>query len=219
MRSDEEIQRAVERELEWDSRVDHTSIGVSVRSGVVTLSGTVDSWPQRLAAQKAAHRVSGVLDVASEIGVKLRAGGARTDADIAEAVRLALQWDVRVPHEAIHSTVSDGRVTLHGEVESLNEREDAEHAVAHLSGVRFVLNELAVKPRPAAGREDVRNAIFDALERRAVRELHRIRVDDEDGVVTLTGTCRTWAEKKAVVGAARGTPGVRSVRDELWIAE
>jgi osmotically-inducible protein OsmY len=217
MKTDSEIQQAVQCELEWDSRVDHTDVGVAVRSGIVTLNGKADSWAKRIAAQEAAQRVDGVLDVANDLVVELTGTATRTDADIAQAVRHALAWNVFVPHTAIHSTVSNGQVTLEGQVEFLVQRDDAERAIEHLAGVRLVINDLVVRHPQTAPLGDVRRAIHDALERRAARESHRIRVDNRDGIVTLSGTCHTWADKKAVVGAARGTVGVRSVHDELRI--
>lgn len=217
MKNDSELQNAVQRELEWDSRVDHTDVGVTAQNGVVTLSGVADSWAKRVAAQEAAHRVDGVLDVANDIRVKPSDEGIRSDSDIAQAVRQALDWNVFVPHAPIHSTVSKGVVTLEGEVEFLAHHDDAEKAIEHLAGVSFVFNNIVVKHGKTAPMGDVRQAIHDALERRAARESERIRVDNDDGVVTLSGACRTWADKKAVVGAARGTLGVRSVHDELRI--
>jgi osmotically-inducible protein OsmY len=197
--------------------VDQATIGVHVRSGIVTLSGTVDAWSKRVAAEEAAHRVTGVLDVANDVRVVIPPTGSRTDTEIAEAVRHALEWNVLVPHRLIHSTVSDGEVVLEGEVEYLTQRDDAEKAIRHLAGVRFITNRILVKaPRPVRS-ADVRDAIHDALERRASREFSRIRVDAEDGAVTLTGSCRTWGDRKAVVGAARGTAGVHTVRDQMRI--
>lgn len=215
MKSDQEIQSAVSDELAWDCRVDQATVGVHVRSGIVTLSGTVDAWSKRVAAEEAAHRVSGVLDVANDIRVVVPAAGSRTDTQIAEAVRHALEWNVLVPHQQIRSTVSDGVVVLDGEVEYLTQRDDAEKAIRHLAGVRLISNRIAVKTQRSARSADVRAAIHDALERRAAREFERIRVDAEGGVVTLTGSCRSWGDRKAVLGAARGTAGVHTVRDEL----
>jgi osmotically-inducible protein OsmY len=169
MKSDSEMQQAVQRELEWDSRVDHTDIGVTVRNGVVTLSGTADCWAKRMAAQEAAHRVDGVLDVADDVNIRLPDSETRTDADIAQAVRLALDWNVFVPRAAVHSTVSDGVVTLEGEVEFLVQRDDAEKAIEHLAGVGFVINNIVVKPQKTSPAGDVRRAIHDALERRPAR--------------------------------------------------
>ncbi|HVY31964.1 MAG TPA: BON domain-containing protein [Polyangiaceae bacterium] len=217
MKSDQEIQSAVSDELAWDCRVDQAAIGVHVRSGIVTLSGTVDAWSKRVAAEEAAHRVAGVLDVANDVRVSIPATGSRTDTQIAEAVRHALEWNVLVPHRAIRTTVTDGEVVLEGEVEYLTQRDDAEKAIRHLAGVRFITNRIVVKAPRNVRLPDVRDAIHDALERRAARESDRIHVDAVDGAVTLSGTCRTWGDKKAVVGAARGTAGVHTVRDQLRI--
>lgn len=217
MRSDSEIQHAVLRELEWDSRVDHTDIGVTVRSGVVTLAGSVDSWAKRVAAEQAAHRVAGVLDVANDVHVASPGVGARTDSDIAHAVRQALEWNAFIPAEKIRSTVSDGRVTLAGEVDSLTHRDDAERVIQHLTGVRMVENTIVVQSPKTLHPSDIQKSIHDALERRSARESDRLKVEVVDGTVTLSGVVHTWAERKAAVGAARGTPGVRSVQDQLRI--
>jgi osmotically-inducible protein OsmY len=211
---DTQIHHDVLEELKWDSRIDETEVGVQVASGVVTLNGTVPSWAKRLAAQEAARRVIGVLDVANDIIVKVPGGLARTDTEIAQAVRQALQWDVFVPDDKITCTVTDGWVTLEGTVERTSERNDAERAVRNLTGVKVVVNRITVKPaKPVA--EDVRRAVEQALERRAEREARQIRVDVKDGIVTLTGAVHSWAERKSVVAAARFTPGVLAIEDHL----
>jgi osmotically-inducible protein OsmY len=215
-KSDAEIQQAVLRELSWDTRVKETDVGVEVDAGVVTLTGTVSSWGKRLAAQQAAHRVAGVLDVANDITVVLEGSAIRTDTDIAHAVRHALLWDDFVPEHRIHSTVSNGMVTLEGEVDFGSEREDAERAVRNLAGVRWVTNNILVKP-PEVRPEDVRKTIENALERQVEKEARQLRVDVQDGRITLTGKVSSWAEKSAALAAARGTPGVHSVDDRLFI--
>jgi osmotically-inducible protein OsmY len=218
-KSDGEIQQDVQRELAWDPRVEQAGIGVEVRHGVVTLSGTVSSWAKRLAAEEAAYRVIGVLDVADDIEVKVPGWLARSDAEIAAAVRHALTWDVFVPDQRIRSTVTDGWVTLDGHVDFWAEREDAEHAVRNLVGVRGVTNRIAVTVTPP--RElpaDVHRAIEEALARRAHRHAGRIQIDVAGGRVTLTGRVRSWQERQAIVGAARLTPGVEAVEDRLEIA-
>jgi osmotically-inducible protein OsmY len=213
-KTDFQIHHDVLEELKWDSRVDETEVGVQVASGVVTLTGTVTSWAKRVAAQEAAHRVIGVLDVANDLKVKVAGGLTRTDTDIAQAVRRALEWDVFVPEARITSTVTDGWVTLDGAVDTWSQRNDAERAVRNLTGVKLVLNKITVKAtKPVPG--DVRKAIEQALDRRAEREARRIRVDVKDGTVTLTGTVDSWAERKSVVAAARFTPGVQVVEDRL----
>jgi osmotically-inducible protein OsmY len=215
-KTDAQIHRDVLEELRWDSRVEETEVGVEVDSGVVTLTGTVTSWAKRQAAQEAAHRVIGVLDVANNIEVKVPGGLARTDTEIAQAVRHTLEWDVFVPENQITSTVAHGWVTLAGLVDRWSQRDAAARAVRNLTGVKGVLNQITVKPGPVVF-ENVRKAIEGALERRAEREARRIRVDVHDGTVTLTGTVHSWAERKSIVAAARFTPGILDVEDRLRI--
>jgi len=216
-KTDAQTQQGVLREFAWDPRVGETEVGVSVRDGVVTLSGTVTSWAKRIAAQEAAHRVTGVLDVANDLTVKLPGGLIRSDSEIAHAVRQALEWDVFVPDTRIMSTVSSGWVTLTGSVDTVSEREDAARAVRNLMGVRGVENRITVsQPRVAPGR--IREAIEEALERRAEREARRIDVKvSPDGEVTLAGRVHSWAEREAVVASARYLRGVRDVQDRLRI--
>lgn len=215
-KTDSEIQQAVLRELKWDTRVEETDVGVGVEAGVVTLTGTVSSWAKRLAAQEAAHRVDGVLDVANDIQVKIPGDAGRTDTDIARAVRHALEWNVFVPEERIRSTVSNGWVTLEGDVDYWSQRDDVDEAIRKLAGVRGVSNKTEIKP-PKVIPEDVRKAIEGALERQARREAGRIALDVQQGRVSLSGVVHSWAEKEAVIGAAKGTLGVRNVDDHLRI--
>ena len=186
-KTDSEIQQAVLRELKWDTRVEETDVGVEVDAGVVTLTGTVSSWGKRIAAQEAAHRVVGVLYVANDVHV-VPGGIGRTDTDIARAVRRALEWDVFAPEARIRSTVSDGWVTLEGDVDHWNQREDAERAIRNLAGVRGVAsNKIEIKP-PTGIPYDVRKSIEDALERQAEHEAKRIGLEVRDGRVTLSGS-------------------------------
>jgi osmotically-inducible protein OsmY len=212
---DTQIQRDVLRELSWDTRLGATEVGVTVKRGVVTLSGRVESWGKRMAAQEAAHRVHGVMDVANDLEVKLPGSLRKDDGEIAAAVRLALRWDVLVPDEKIRSTVTDGVVTLEGEVECMTEHEDAARAVRNLAGVRQVRNEIKVCPSKTAA--DVRDAIKSALERHADREARHIDLNVTDGVVSIKGRVSSWGEKQLILGAARGTAGVRSIDDHIQI--
>ncbi|MDX2029504.1 MAG: BON domain-containing protein [Blastocatellia bacterium] len=215
-KTDEEIKSEVLFQLGWDTHVRETEVGVVVRKGVVTLMGTVDSYAKKLAAQEAAHRVCGVLDVANEIEVRLSSDPRFTDdATIAHAVRHALEWNVLVPDERIHSTVTGGWVTLEGNVEYYTERTDAERAVSHLAGVRGVINKIEVSA--PVDTEKIKLLIEDVLELRADREARRIEVKIDRGEVTLNGLVSTWDEKKAIVGAIGHTPGVRIIHDRLTV--
>ncbi|HZS02687.1 MAG TPA: BON domain-containing protein [Chloroflexota bacterium] len=216
MRSDVQIHRDVLRELEADPRVEQTDVGVEVDQGVVTLTGTVNSYTKRLAAQEAARRVHGVLDVANDIQVRTGGRGTPIDAEIAHAVRHALEWDVEVPAERIRSVVTNGVVALEGKVDSPYHRDAAERAVRHLKGVRGVVNQLLVSG-PYVDADDVRREVQAALERRADRAAQHIQITVHDGVVTLAGPVHSWAEREAVLGAARYLPGVREVEDRLHL--
>lgn len=216
IKSDREVQEDVLLELRWDSRVSETEIGVEVDHGIVTLTGTVDSYAKKLAAKEAAHRVVGVLDVADDVRVKLPGSPKRTDTQIAQAIRFALEWDALLPDQKIRSTVSEGWVTLEGEVSTLREKLDAERVVRGLPGVEVVTNRITVAPIKADPVR-LRKSIEKALERRAEREAETIQVKVEDGTVTLEGKVRTWPEKRAALGAVSHAPGVHEVKDHLSV--
>lgn len=215
-KTDTQIKQEVLRELKWDSRVAWGGIEVEVVDGVVTLTGTVPTYAKKRAAATAAHRVMGVLDVADDIEVRVSDEMRRTDTNIAQAVRSALEWDALVPDEKIQSTVSDGWVTLEGDVGCLREREDAERAVLRLAGVVGVINNIAVVP-PKVNPDDLKENIEEALERRAEREAERLRIEVGDGTVELWGRVHSWQEKRAVLGSIMHAPGVRAVNDHLRI--
>lgn len=214
--SENDLAHEVLSELRWDSRLACTDISVAVDKAVATLTGVVSSYAKKSAAQEAAHRVAGILDVANDIEVKPVDPFARTDTEIAGAVRNALEWDALVPNERIASTVSDGRVTLEGEVENRREREDAERAVLRLAGVVAVINKTTVrKQRIDPGK--LREQIEHALERRADREAEQLRIDIYDGAVALWGRVHSWQEKRAILGSIGHAPGVTQVVDHLRI--
>lgn len=215
-KTDAQVQDEVLRELKSDTRVRATDIGVTVKAGVVTLAGTVENWARRLAALDAAHRVAGVLDVVNDLHVEPTGSHARSDADLARAVRAALAWDVFVPDEQITSTVTEGRVTLEGTVDHWAQRQDAERVVRTMTGVRALTNLLVVKAREVTPGE-VRDAINDALQRQARRESQHVDARVESGRVTLSGVVSSWAERRAVLDAIGATHGVREVVDRLRI--
>jgi osmotically-inducible protein OsmY len=218
LKSDVEIQKEVLEELRWDGRVLVTDIGVEVDKGIVTLTGTVNSYAKKTAAQEAAHKVRGVLDVANDIQVHIPSVGARTDTEVAQAIRQALEWNVFVPHERIQSTVADGHVTLSGTVEMWAQRDETYRTVAKLEGVKNVLNNVTVVPAERLAPEKIRAAIENALTRRAEREAKGIIVTVQDGEATLSGKVHSWAERQAAVESAWRAPGVKIVKDLLVVA-
>jgi osmotically-inducible protein OsmY len=182
----------------------------------VTLTGYVDSYAKKLAAERAAKRVRGVRAVAEEIEVRIPSSYLRTDADIARAALNALEWDVQVPHEKIKVKVEDGWVTLEGEVSWEFQKRSATEAVRHLTGVRGVSNMIDVKPRVKT--QEIKNKIGEAFKRSAELDANQIRVDATDGRVTLSGKVRSWLEHDEAIRVAWAAPGVSKVEDRIAVS-
>jgi osmotically-inducible protein OsmY len=214
--TDEQIQKDVLSELKWDARVQPNEIGVMVKDGVVTLTGWVDSYTKKWAAEEAAHRVRGVKAVANEIEVRLPSASERTDADIAAAVARALEWDAFIPLDRLDVTVSKGWVTLKGEVEWQYQKGDAERVVRRLTGVKGVTNLITVKPRITPS--ELKQKIEQALVRSAETDAEQITVEVEGSKVILKGTVRSWAEREEAARVAWLAPGVTSVENRITLS-
>lgn len=217
VRSDEEIQREVLDELKWDARVQPNEIGVAVKDGIVTLTGWVDSYLKKWAAEEAAHRVRGVKAVANDIEVRLPITAERTDADIAAAVVRALQWDAGLDVDKLDVTVSKGWVTLKGEVEWQFEKQDAERVARRITGVRGVTNLITVKPRTKASPQELKRKIEEALLRNAQTTAQQVVVEVEGDKVILKGTVRSWMQKVEAERAAWSAPGVTKVENLIVV--
>ncbi|MCU7730809.1 BON domain-containing protein [Actinoplanes sp. KI2] len=213
--TDEVIQREVLLELKWDAQIAPNEIGVAVKNGVVTLTGYVDSFSKKWAAERAALRVRGVKGVANEIEVRLSPADQSTDSEIAEAAARALALDSTVPEDAIKVTVSRGWVTLQGEVEWEYQRREAERVVRNLRGVRGVSNLVALRPRTGPSPDELRKKIEDALVRTAETDAENITVATEGSKVILSGTVRSWAERREAERVAWLAPGVTEVENRI----
>jgi osmotically-inducible protein OsmY len=202
MKTDSELRRDVERELEWDPSIDARNIGVAAKNGVVTLTGYVNSYSDKWSAERTAKRVAGVTALANDIEVKLK--GERTDPDIAEAARLALKSDSRVPADRIKVIVERGWITLEGTVDYYYQKSAAESDVRYLAGVKGITNALAVTPKALPS--EVRMKIEEALKRSAQLDANRISVEAQGSKVILSGNVRSWAEREEAEMAALVSP-------------
>jgi osmotically-inducible protein OsmY len=205
----------VEAELSWDPSIHATTIGVAVKDGVVTLSGHIENYAEKYAAEKALRRVAGVKAIALELDVRLAPGHHRSDTEIAEAAQMALKWNSLVPVDAVRVTVDKGWVTLQGEVDWDYQRRAIEKAMANLVGVTGVGSEIALRHRVAPAGIALR--IAGALRRQTERELKQMDIQVSGDTVTLRGTVHSWHERDAAYGAAWAAPGVRHVVNELRI--
>jgi osmotically-inducible protein OsmY len=209
------LKKAVQSELNWEPSIEPAEIGVAAKDGIVTLSGHVRSYWEKVAAERAALRVAGVKAVVNEMDVRLPGTSERTDQEIAGAVLDSLKWNVLVPPDRIKVKVLYGWVTLEGVVEWQFQKSAAEKAVRRLLGVRGVANLMEVKLRVSKG--VVKSAIEDALRRNAELDARRIKVEVEGDAVILRGTVGSRFEREEAERAAWRAPGVRSVYDEIMI--
>jgi osmotically-inducible protein OsmY len=210
--TDVQVRRAVVRQLDWDPEVDAGAIGVSAHDGVVTLTGFVDTYVEKLAAERVAKRLRGVRGVANDITVRQMVG--RTDPDIAHDAILALKARPALA-DTVQVAVHRGHLTLTGQVEWLLQKEGAERAVKHVQGLLGVFNHITVKPK--SGQRDVRRRITSALHHHADLDAHQIAVHVQDDTATLTGRVRTWMQRDAAERAAGSAPGIRHVDNQILV--
>ena len=216
MKSNAELQRDVIAELGYEPAIDPAQIGVIAKDGMVTLTGTVPSYAEKLAAAEAAERVQGVRGVVDEMHVAVPCIQHRTDEDLAQAILNTFKWDTGIPDEKIKFKVSHGWITLEGTVHYKQEQKRAEEAIHYLTGLRGITNLIEVKPLDIP--LDIKDKIERALRRSAGVDAQRIAIEVEGNKVILTGTVHSRAERNVVERAARSASGVSEVEDHLTIA-
>ncbi|MCV7229576.1 BON domain-containing protein [Mycolicibacterium komossense] len=213
-RSDQDIQTAVQDELDWTPEVDAAGIGVAVDDGVVALSGEVSSYPARLAAKRAALRVRGVTAIVDNVSVHSNWSTSVTETDIAKEVEHALRWMSNVP-DTVKAEVEGHDITLTGAVTWDFQRRAAQRAIQHLKGVHYVNNLVTLTPRASV--PDAEQRIRNAINRNAQLDADTITVVVSGNEVTLTGTVASWAEKREAERAAWASPHVSAVHDRISV--
>jgi osmotically-inducible protein OsmY len=216
MRTDTEIERDINAELQWSPDVDQTDIAVKVTSGVVTLTGYVPSDFQKYRAEAAAKRVGGVCGLANDLAVRLPPGDTATDPEIAREAVAALKRELPTAWEKVKVLVDRGYVALEGMLEWQYQREAAENAMRRVRGVVGVRDSIALKPTFSA--TDVKRKIEDAFLRCAAIDAQQIVVEVQGSGVTLRGKVRSWTERDQAQEVAWAAPGVVTVRNELAVS-
>jgi len=212
---DKTLRQFIIDELDFEPSIDAANIGVAVEKGVVTLTGHVTNYAEKIAAERTVERVKGVKAIAQEIEVRFSNQPKRSDDEIAQRALDILKWSVQVPADNIQVKVEKGWVTLIGDVEWQYQKQAAESAVRQLSGILGVSNVIEIKPHVAAS--DVHRKIMDSLKRNAEVEADSIRVVVENGKVILEGKVKAWYERNLAERAAWSAPGVKAVEDRLSI--
>jgi len=216
MKSDRDIERDVREELAWNPDLDATDIAVSVKDGVVTLTGFAKSYTDKYEAESAAKHVASVSAIANDIEIRMPSVDERPDPEIARDAAAALKAQLPISSEHIKIIVKNGWITLEGQVEWQYQRQTAESAVRRIKGVKGVSNTVQLKPRVQPS--EIKRKIQDAFRRNAEVDANQIVVETQGSAVVLKGKVRSWAEREEAERVAWAAPGVTLVEDRIVVA-
>lgn len=216
MKNDLEIQADVLAELRWDPKIKAPQIGVEVSNGVVTLSGYVESYLEKVSAEKAAKRVIGVGAIAQEIKVLLPGSSIRSDTEIARQIQSIISWSDIDPNDQIHIKVEQGFITLSGKVEAFHKKELAQQYASNMLGVTGVCNLIEIEPKLTGS--VIKKDIQDAFTRQAIDQAQKLDIMINQNIVTIAGKVKSWSERNSAINAAWSIPTVKNVIDRIQIA-
>lgn len=215
-RTDEETEKDVKEKLIFEPQLDESKIHVSIKNGVITLLGTVNTYLEKCIAERAARNIEGVKAVANDLKVDISAKYIKTDTEIATVAVNVLKWDSAVPHDEVKVSVEDGCITLTGTVKWWHQSQSAERAVRNLPGVKSINNLITIDAGVTP--TEIKKNIVQEFHRNAIIDAEKIKVKVEGSKVILRGQLHSWAEIKEAKRAAWSLPGVTQVEDHLTLA-
>lgn len=217
MKKDIEIQKCVMEELRSIPLLHANEIGVAVKNGIVTLSGIVDSYPKKIAAERAVKKIDGVKGIAEEIEVHLSDNHKKTDSEIAQVVLDALHWHSAAPVDRIRIMVEDNVVTVEGDVEWDYQRKHVTKVIENIIGVKEIINNIKIVSSPVP--IDIKTKIQNAFIRNAQLDADRINIETEGNKVVLKGKVKNLSEYEAAEKSAWNTPGVTTIENDLEVED
>jgi len=218
MKTNSELQHDVQAELNWAPNITAREIGVTALDGVITLTGQVPSYFEKIEVEEVAGRVAGVMAIAEELKVQLPSFNQRTDAEVAKTALNFLAWNLAVPHDQVKVKVENGWITLTGEVERYFQKTAAANAIRYLMGVKGVTNLITIKAGKSANATEIKTTIENAFKRIAMADAQKITVTVHEGNVTLKGKARSLKEKDEAFHNAWAASGVSSVENDIVVS-